>query len=235
MDRTAKGDAARRRARGGSGHGGSDRELFTTIRNGIPNTEMPGSRNLPAIEVWRIVAYVQQLGRQGRPEPNPGRPDAGAGVDLSERVCDLSQDRWPERFLGPDLSDVGARRAVRTSAGVIVDPGADIGLDYAPSRSSIEATFDDQRNPPERGRISVHCATRRPPASFMKRELAKMKLPRQSMMPAYAGLSAADVEDLVALSTLQPGRSCGGRPRSGDSTASRTSAATRRRSSGSRQ
>ncbi len=54
-------------------HGGSDRELFVTIRNGIPNTEMPGAF-LPTIEVWRMVAYVQQLGRQGVPEPALATP-----------------------------------------------------------------------------------------------------------------------------------------------------------------
>ena len=46
-------------------HGGSDRELFLTIRNGIPNTEMPGAGNLTDMEVWRMVGYVQQLGRRG--------------------------------------------------------------------------------------------------------------------------------------------------------------------------
>src|SRR6267378_8269758 len=46
-------------------HGGSDRELFLVIRNGIPNTEMPGTFSLPEIEIWRMVAYLKQLGRQG--------------------------------------------------------------------------------------------------------------------------------------------------------------------------
>ncbi|PYR54569.1 MAG: hypothetical protein DMF85_21960, partial [Acidobacteria bacterium] len=52
--------------------GGSDRELFVTIRNGIPNTEMPGAFNLPDIEIWRVVGYVQQLARQGTAERSAG-------------------------------------------------------------------------------------------------------------------------------------------------------------------
>src|SRR3990170_3300086 len=61
-------------------HGGSDRELFITIRNGIPNTEMPGAGNVADMEVWRMVAYVQQLGRQGGSDPSTGDPVAGAAV-----------------------------------------------------------------------------------------------------------------------------------------------------------
>src|SRR5687767_9182814 len=60
--------------------GGSDAELFQVIRRGIPNTEMPGAFNLPDHEIWRMVAYVQQLGRRGAPEPVTGDPAAGALV-----------------------------------------------------------------------------------------------------------------------------------------------------------
>ena len=72
-DRKEKAAAAPRSTPGRFRHGGSDRELFITIRNGIPNTEMPGAFNLPDMEVWRMVGYVQQLGRQGAPEPITGR------------------------------------------------------------------------------------------------------------------------------------------------------------------
>src|SRR5687767_10240183 len=61
-------------------HGGSDRELFLTIRNGIPNTEMPGAGNVADMEVWRMVGYVQQLGRRGASEPITGDAAAGAAV-----------------------------------------------------------------------------------------------------------------------------------------------------------
>src|SRR4029450_4693404 len=58
--------------RGTFRHGGTDRELFVTIRAGIPNTEMPGAFNLPEVDVWRLVAYVQQLGRQGAAQVTSG-------------------------------------------------------------------------------------------------------------------------------------------------------------------
>ena len=65
-------------------HGGSDRELFVTIRNGIPDTEMPGAFNVPDMEIWRMVAYVQQIGRQGGSDPITG--DATAHEKLRALV-----------------------------------------------------------------------------------------------------------------------------------------------------
>ena len=41
----------------------------------------------------------------------------------------------------------------------------------------------------------------------MKRELSEVTLPRESLMPAYASLPAADLENLVAyLGSLRPAR-----------------------------
>ena len=53
--------------------GGSDRELFMTIRNGIPDTEMPGAPNLLDMEVWRMVALRAAVGAAGRVGSQSGR------------------------------------------------------------------------------------------------------------------------------------------------------------------
>ena len=44
--------------------GGSDAELYTTVRNGIPGTEMPAVRATNE-EVWKMVAFVKSLGAVG--------------------------------------------------------------------------------------------------------------------------------------------------------------------------
>src|SRR5262245_47496834 len=41
--------------------GGSDAELYATIRNGIPGTEMPVV-NVTNDEVWKLAAFVKKLG-----------------------------------------------------------------------------------------------------------------------------------------------------------------------------
>jgi putative heme-binding domain-containing protein len=189
-------------------HGGSDRELFMTIRNGIPGTEMPGARNLPEKEVWRIVAHVQQLGRQGAAEPNPGDPVAGAAAYQTGGCATCHRIDGQGAALGPDLSDIGSRRAIRHLRESILDPSAEIALDYR-SVSVVDraGTRIDGIHLNE-DEYSVHLRDMSGNLrSFMKRELAGMTLPRQSMMPAYASMPAGVVQDLVAyLSSLRPGR-----------------------------
>ena len=189
-------------------HGGSDRELFMTIRNGVPNTEMPGARNLPVKEIWRIVAYVQQLGRQGAPEPNPGNATAGAVVYRKSGCASCHRINGEGAFLGPDLSDIGARRALRHLRESIVDPNADVALDYR------TVSVIDRKGTTVTGihlnedEYSVHLReTGGNLRSFMKSELAGTRLPKESLMPAFSALSAGDLQDLVAyLSSLQQDR-----------------------------
>jgi len=187
-------------------HGSSDRELFLIIRNGIPNTEMPGAFNLPDLELWRIVGYVQQLSRQGVSEPSSG--DAAAGAVVYEKsgcsACHTIVGKGG--FLGPDLTDIGARRAVRHLRQSIVEPNADIPLDYR----SVSVT--DRRGANISGihlnedEYSIHLRDMSGSLrSFMKSDIAEIALPRQSLMPPFTSLSTADLENLVAyLSALRP-------------------------------
>src|SRR6266511_83706 len=189
-------------------HGGSDRELFLTIRNGIPDTEMPGSANLLDLEIWRMVGYVQQLGRQGASDPSSGDAAAGAAVYARSACAQCHTIDGQGGYLGPDLTGIGARRAVRHLRQSIVDPNADVGLDYR----SISVT--DLKGATTTGihlnedEYSVHIRdVSGSSRSFMKRELKEIALPRQSLMPAYPSLTAADLENLVAyLASLRPAR-----------------------------
>ena len=136
-----------------------------------------------------MVAYVQQLGRQGASEPSHGRR-RGRRDRLRRRTAARSATRIDGQggFLGPDLTDIGARRAVRHLRQSIVDPSADIPLDYRSVSVTDRKGNDHQRDSSQRGRILRPSA--RPCSgnlrSFMKSELKEIKLPRQSLMPAYA-------------------------------------------------
>ena len=189
-------------------HGGSDRDLFTVIRNGIPNTEMPGAFRLPEMEIWRMVAYVKQLGQQGAADPVSGNAGAGAAIYELAGCEQCHTIDGGGGFAGPDLTDIGAKRALRHIRESIVDPNVDIPLDYRSVSVTTSAgktvsgihLFEDE--------YSVHLremsgALR----SFLKTEVTHIQLPRQSMMPAYKSLSKAQLEDLVAyLSSLRPKR-----------------------------
>lgn len=191
----------------GSFHrGGSDRDLFLIIRNGIPNTEMPGTFSLAEVEVWRIVAYVKQLGRQGAADPITGDPAAGARIYRNSGCGQCHTIDGQGGWLGPDLTDIGAKRAFRHLRESIVNPSADIPLDFRTvevigktgnSVAGIHLNEDE---------YSIHLRDMSGHLrSFMKSELAEIRLSRQSLMPAYSSLARVDLKNLVAyLSSLRP-------------------------------
>lgn len=190
-------------------YGGSDRELFLTIRSGIPNTEMPGAFSLPEMEVWRIVAHVQQLGRRGAPDPVLGDPSAGAAVYDKNACATCHTVNGKGSYVAPDLTDVGAKRAIRHIRESITDPSADIPLDYRSVTVIDKAGRTTSGIHLNEDEYSVHLreltGTLR---SFMKSELSQITLPRQSLMPSYSALPKKDLEDLVAyLNSLRPEQS----------------------------
>ena len=179
-------------------NGSSDREIFLVIRNGIPNTEMPGTFSAPEAEVWRMVAYVRRLGRQGAQEPVKGDPVAGGLVYQKNGCASCHIIDGKGGVLGPDLSDIGAKRAVRHIRESIIEPSADIPLDYRTVEvisitggSSVGIHLNEDE-------YSIHMRDMKGDLrSFMKSELKEIKLPRKSMMPEYASLSKDDLENLV--------------------------------------
>jgi len=186
-------------------HGASDREMFLVIRNGIPNTEMPGTFGLPDPEVWRMVAYVKQLRHQGSSDRATGNATAGALVYEKNTCAACHAIDGQGGFLGPDLSEIGAKRSVRYLRDSIVNPSADIPLDY---RSVTVITRDGKTitgihlNEDE---YSVHLRDMSGNVrSFLKIELREVKLSGQSLMPAYRVFSRDDLDNLVAyLSSLR--------------------------------
>jgi putative heme-binding domain-containing protein len=179
--------------------GGSDRELYQVIRFGIPNTEMPGAFSLPDVEVWRMVAYVKQLGRQGAQEPVFGDAAAGAAVYRKSACAQCHTIGGEGGFLGPDLTEIGAKRAVRHLRESLVNPSADIPLDYrsvAVLTKSGGTVSGIHLNEDE---YSVHLRDINGNLrSFLKSEIKEVKLPRESLMPSYASMPKPDLENLVA-------------------------------------
>ncbi len=188
--------------------GGTDRELFVLIRNGIPDTEMTGTFSLADADIWRMVGHVRELGRQGTSEPSAGDPAAGSLVYQKAGCAACHTIDGQGGFLGPDLSDIGARRAVRHLRQSLLDPNADIPLDYRTVTVTTAAGASIGGIHLNEDEYSIHLRDANGNLrSFLKSELAGLALPRQSLMPSYASLSTAEVENLVAfLGSLQPRR-----------------------------
>ena len=185
-------------------HGGSDRELFQIIRNGIPNSEMRGT-NLRDHEVWRVVAFTKRLGLQGAVERATGDPQAGRASYEKNACAQCHIINGQGGDLGPELSAIGASRSLRHLRQSLVDPGADIPLDYRPVSVTTRAGAKVRGIHLNEDDYSLQLRdTSGNPRSFLKYELQDLKLEKESLMPAYGSLPATEVDNLVAyLSSLR--------------------------------
>ena len=179
-------------------HGGSDAEIFAVIRRGVPNSEMPPTR-LPEPDVWRIAAFVKQLSRQGASDPVTGDPAVGAALYKKHACAQCHSIAGQGGHLGPDLSAVGASRALRHLRESLVNPAADLPIEF---RTVVVTTAGGQSirgihlNEDE---YSVHLRDINGDLrSFLKGEIKDVRVPRESLMPAYNSLSKSDLENLVA-------------------------------------
>ena len=187
-------------------HGGSDPALYSTIRNGIPGTEMPPVR-VTDDEVWKMVAFVKRLGSAGLLEKATGDPAAGRAIYEGTGRCTTCHSIGGQGgSLGPELSDVGRRRGLRYLEESLITPEADVAIPYRAIRvvtksgqtiAGIRLNEDD---------ISVQLRDEQNNLrSFVKNDLREIRRDKPSLMPAYgSALSKKEIEDVVSyLSSLR--------------------------------
>jgi len=186
-------------------HGSSDRQLYMTIRKGIPGSEMPGSRLTPS-EVWRMVTYVRRLGAAGAGEKATGDPNLGRMIYEGKGGC-VACHAVKEKGgrLGPDLTEIGLRRSLKFLRDSVTDPSSYIDRQYL---SAAAVTPDGT----VRGVVlneddySIQLRDMRGDLrSFLKSDLTEIRVERESLMPAYNNaLSDMEIDGLVAyLSSLR--------------------------------
>jgi cytochrome c oxidase cbb3-type subunit 3 len=96
--------------RGTWSHGGSDAEIFATIRQGVSGTLM-APHDMTDAETWAIVAYLRSLA-PGPMEAVRGDPNKGRQLFFGEATCsNCHMVEGEGGRLGPDLSNVGAARS----------------------------------------------------------------------------------------------------------------------------
>ncbi|MCI0625653.1 MAG: PQQ-dependent dehydrogenase, methanol/ethanol family [Acidobacteria bacterium] len=107
-------------------HGGEDWQLFQTIRDGLPGTQMPGFGMSPE-ELWQVVTYLRTLTPAGKEEAIQGDAMAGEKVFFGKGACQLChQVNGRGGRVGPDLSTAG-QWTVQALREVIVNPNEQEG------------------------------------------------------------------------------------------------------------
>lgn len=198
-----------------------DQALASIITFGIPGTEMPRTRMTPQ-QLVNVMAYIRSLGALPA-EPLHGNLHRGEQIYLGKGNCAQCHALHGRGgTLGPELTDIGARRGPRYLRESLTDPEAAIpdsftsyqkitllpdnflqvrvvtrdGRSYTGARVNEDAFSIQIRN--AEGHVE----------SFFKEELQALhKDWGKSPMPSYREvLSAAELEDVVAyLASLRGG------------------------------
>jgi putative heme-binding domain-containing protein len=181
-------------------YGGSDANLYSSIRNGIPGTEMPAVR-VTDDDVWKMVAFVKRLGSVGLNEKAPGDPVAGKAVFEGKGGCLACHTAGREGgSLGPDLSDVGRRRDLKYLEESIVRPEADVPVRYRAVRvvtKSGQSAVGIRLNEDD---VSIQVRDEKDNLrSFLKQDVSEIGRDKPTLMPAFGSkLSKKEIEDVVA-------------------------------------
>jgi len=182
-------------------HGSSDREVYRTIADGVPGTEMTG-HPLEEDEVWKILLFVRRIeqnasGRgQGCRTGASGDPVKGAAVFQS--VCQNCHSAASR--LGPDLAAIGATRSREHLRESIVEPDKVVSRAFRAVRvrtTQGEAVHGLLLNQDE---YTIHLLDMREQVrSFQRSGLAAVEFPKESLMPSFAkSLSAGQIDDVLA-------------------------------------
>jgi putative heme-binding domain-containing protein len=184
-------------------HGGTDVQIFKTIRAGVPGTEMPRHINLSEDEIWMVISYLRTLSSPGGPEPEKG--DAARGEQLfwaKERgncgQCHMVGPRGGR--IGPNLSRIGAARSVTALEREIRNPAEVIPVGF---ETVTVVTKEGRRIRGARKNedtFSVQVMTANEDIlSFSTKEVEVVPELERSLMPAYGPerLSEGDLNDVV--------------------------------------
>jgi cytochrome c oxidase cbb3-type subunit III len=180
-------------------YGNTDQELAGVIGEGIPGTEMPffffNGRQLQ-----QIVAFVQSL-RQSSPVQVKGNAEKGVVLFRGQGGClKCHQVNGEGGRLGPDLSQVGARRSPDHLKTSLLQPNQYV----SPADRTVHlVTRDGKRLSGIRLNEDTYSLqlldSEGNLVSVMKSDITEYQLDSNSSMPSYkAAFSESELEDLVA-------------------------------------
>ena len=202
-------------------HGSSDAEIFRTISQGVPGTQMPAN-GFEDSETWAIIAYLRSLAPSRQPKM-PG--DAAKGEKLFTgaagcSTCHMVNGRGG--LLGPELSRVGASRSLAYLTESIREPDKELsdGMLDPNNHYGLPLVYDTVTVILRNGERLTGVAknedtftvqlldTNQQLHLLQKRDLKEVLHERKSLMPAYSEkmISPAELLDLLAyLETLRGG------------------------------
>ncbi|HWW83707.1 MAG TPA: c-type cytochrome [Vicinamibacterales bacterium] len=188
-------------------HATSYESIVDIITKGIPGTDMPSfSSPLTERASRQAAAYVQSLSRASM-RPVAGNAQHGAELYSSTGCAGCHVINGQGGIVGPDLTDIAARRGPAYLRESIVKPAASHPPGYLVVHAVLKSGLEVRGTRVNEDVFFVHIRdTSGTVHTLEKADLARLDREADaSLMPSYESrVSGADLDDLVAyLSTLR--------------------------------
>lgn len=128
-------------------------QIYSSIKNGVPGSDMPPYGSMPNEQLWQLTAFVSSLSRPAYEMDVPGDVKAGEALYYGEAGCSsCHMIRGRGGALGPDLSNAGLRNyLLQLREGVLeankrITPGFDPVRVITRSGRTIEGVAKDYTN-----------------------------------------------------------------------------------------
>ncbi|HEU0005541.1 MAG TPA: c-type cytochrome [Terriglobia bacterium] len=180
-----------------------DARMFEVIKEGVAGTQMPPS-SLSDTQIWQLVSFIRSLNLSAVEQDVPGDAAAGETLFLSGGQCSgCHMIRGRGGLIGPDLSDVGARRSADKLRKSIETPDAFIEPGYA----KVEAVTQDGRRisgaAKNNSNHSIQILDAQGKFHFLlKKDLKSLIHYKRSLMPTPS-LSESEKQNLLAFLSRQ--------------------------------
>jgi len=189
-------------------HAADDAALFATIQNGIENTGMPAAWQMTDREIWLVVAHVRSLGRVAV-ENLPGNREQGKALFAGRGCIGCHIVGGVGGNLGPELTEVGARRSAERLRQCLLEPGQALPDGFVMVRAVRRdgSVLEGIRVNEDSFTIQLRDLANRF-YSLRKQQLQTLEYnPDATPMPSYRDkLSGVELEDLVAYLASLRGR-----------------------------
>jgi putative heme-binding domain-containing protein len=190
-------------------HAPTVERLAEVIKEGLPGTEMPGAWQLTNREAMQVAQYVRSLGRTEIVKL-PGDPARGQALYESKGCASCHIVHGEGSSLGPELTDVGARRSADFLRQAVIQPAALVPEAFLVVRVTTREgkIIRGMRVNEDTFTIQLRDAGNHL-YSFRKSSLSNVeKQFNQSLMPSFeAALTAAELDDLIAYLAALRGQS----------------------------
>jgi cytochrome c oxidase cbb3-type subunit 3 len=191
-------------------HGSSDADIFRTIIQGVPGTEMPAN-GFEDSEVWAIISYLRSL--SPAKQAVSGDHAKGEKTFASSGCSACHMVKGHGGLLGPDLSRVGASRSAAYLIDSVREPSKDLsdGMLDPNNHWGLPLVYDTVTVVTSEGRRITGIAKNEDTFSvqlldtdqklqfFLMKNVQQVIHERKSLMPAYSEqtLSQGALQDLV--------------------------------------